>query len=173
MTSLVKQVIGVWQGADGSIAEMIYDGSPLDAMTLFEKVESLPDPARKISAYLLLENEERSVLPFIGVAYMLPDRTGVVAIFEPGQYVKEDGTDHFPQPNNAAIFNADGSLRFQLKLDWKGGRIEAFHGGAMPRSYKDHLGVVIATHPDAPPEWVYAIDPNKPELISTGQWVRG
>lgn len=174
MKNLLSQVINVWRGADGSTAENILDGGVLDAIASFEAVDCLPNPARPIATYLLLSDGTRSDLPFVGRAYMLLDRTGVVAIFEPGQYTKPDGIDHFPEPNNAAVFNVDGSLRFQLTVP-KGAlvhRIAAFHGGAMPAKWANYMGVLVATHADAPPEWVYAIDPSNPELIATGQWVR-
>ena len=102
---------------------------------------------------------------------MLADRTGVVVIFDRGTYTYPDGSDIFSKPNNAAIFNADGSLRFQLVLP-HGDRIAAMHGGAMPEKFDGMLGVLMATHPDSPPEWAFAVDPNSPQLIETRQWVR-
>ena len=113
-------------------------------------------------------------MPFTDFAWILPDRTGVVVIFKQGSYVHPDGSDVFALPNNAAIFNADGTLRFQLKVpqDAVTHRIAAMHSGAMLGNYKDMMGVIIASHPEAEPEWVYAIDLNSPELIRTGQWVR-
>ena len=171
MTKLVDQVVGRWQDSDGAIAELIYDGDTRDAITGRAPLKHLKRPMTKVAMYLRLNDGTTTPLPFVAEVYILPDRTGVVARFEPGEYVSREGRDHFPAPNNAAIFNADGSLRFQLKARY-GDRIAAFHGGAMPKQWEGYMGVLIATHPDAPPEWVYAVDPSSPELISTGQWVR-
>ena len=83
--------------------------------------------------------------------------------------------DYYPPPKNAAIYNADGSLRGVLKIPqpndgcWIGG----LHGGeAVDPKYKGMLRLVIAPHPDAYPEWVYAVDPDQLELIPTYQCVR-
>lgn len=113
---LISQIVTIWQGGDGAIAEFIEDGSPLDAMDRFERVRALPAPAKEIGTYLLLEDGARFKLPFCrGRAYILPSRTGIAVVFWRGEYLNKDGSDEFPVPNNAAVFNADGSLRFQLE----------------------------------------------------------
>lgn len=173
MTQLISQIVNVWRGSDGSIAEVVWDGSSLDAIEKWKCVDSLPDPVDQIATYFLLDDGTISNLPFLrSRGQRLPDRTGAVIIFDSGKYTKPDSTDHFPAPNNAAIFNADGSLRFQLKVSGLANRIAAFHSGSMPPRFASQMGLLIATHADAPPEWVYAVDPNSPELSSTGQWVR-
>lgn len=173
MTAHISQVVNVWRDTGGSTAEVIWDGSNLSSTEKWKCVKELDEPKKQISSYLLLEDGTRSYLPFIdGSAYLLPDRTGVVAIFEPGGYTKPDGTDHFPAPNNAAIFNADGSLRFQLRTDSVVHRIAAVHSGSMPPRFANFMGVLIASHENSPPEWVYAIDPDNPQLIPTYQWIR-
>jgi hypothetical protein len=170
----VVSVGGVWSGFDGRHAEVIFSGRTTGAIQAWKDVDSLVAPARQIETYMLCDDGSHVRLPFLGIAYVLLDRTGVIAIFSPGQYVKNDGSDYFPRPNNAAIFNADGTLRFQLRLPvgYVADRIGGFHGGAMLGKFADYMGVVVATHADAPPEWVYAVDPNNPELIETGQWTR-
>jgi len=168
---LVKQTATVWQGADGATFDVIEDGSPLSAMTLRAGLDDLVSPMQKIMSYMLLDDGSKVRLPFIEITCIIPDRTGIIAIFNPGQYLKPDGTDFFSYPNNAAIFNADGRLRFQLECDY-GHRIAAFHSGSMKPQYKGMMGVLMATHADSPPEWVYAVDPTSPKLIRTGQWVR-
>jgi len=174
MTRLIRTVVGVWQGSDGATADVVYDGDEFDAMERRQPLTGLKGPKKKIAMYLRLQDESIAWLPFVASVHLLSDRTGVVAIFEPGQYTKPDGTDHFPAPNNAAIFNADGTLRFQLMVprDALADRIAAFHSGSMPPQFAHNMGVLIATHADAPPEWAYAVDPNNPELIPTRQWVR-
>jgi hypothetical protein len=174
VTKLIQAVAAIWQGADGATVEVIYDGDDRNAMERLAPIDQLISPKKDVALKFRLNDGSAVDLPFLGAAYLLPDRTGAVAIFEPGQYIKPDGTDRFPAPNNAAIFNADGSLRFQLIVPERNfaHRIAAFHRGAMPKKWEGYMGLLIATHPDALPEWVYAIDPSRPELISTGQWVR-
>lgn len=148
------------------------DGSVVDADEAFLDRRNLAPPKGEVESFLILTDGTRVTLPFCCIAYRIPDKTGVVAIFEPGQCLNAQGEDMFPRPHNAAIFNADGSLRFQLKANGLVHRIAAFHGGAMPDRYANHMGVLIAAHDEAQPEWVYAVDLTQPELIPTGQWVR-
>lgn len=56
---LISQIVIIWQGGDGAIAEFIEDGSPLDVTDRFERVRALPAPAKEIGAYLLLEDGAR------------------------------------------------------------------------------------------------------------------
>lgn len=171
MTELVHQVLSVWQDAAGQMAEVVLDGGEGDAVAAFKVLDSLKEPLRQTETCLVLEGGRRVALPFVGSAFLLPDRTGVAAIFSPGQYVNAHGQDFFPRPGNAAVFNADGSLRFQLKLD-RGDRIAAFHGGEMPDAFKGCLGVVVAPDASAPPDRLYALDPDTPTLTATGQLIR-
>jgi hypothetical protein len=171
VSSPVREVVGTWKGADGEVAEVCYDGPSFDAMEAFKPLDKLLKPLTKVSMQMNLDDGTSVDLPFRTIAYMLPDRSGVIAIFEPGQYTHPDGTDVFPKPNNAAIFNADGSLRFQLMLPY-GDRIAAFHGGNMPEKFSGMVGLLMAESPRSQPEWVYAVDPNSPTLIDVRQWVR-
>jgi len=171
MSALIAQTGTLWQGANGKSATWITDGSPVNAIEASADLKKLQPPKREIESFLILEDGTRVALPFCGLTYRLPDRTGVVAIFEPGQYLKPDGTDYFPYPNNAAIFNADGSLRFQLvQEDWY--RIGAIHSGSMPAKFDGKMGLLIAATPQDYPELVYAVDPESPKLISTLQQIR-
>ena len=171
MTSLIAQTGKRWQSVTGEVAEEIVDGGSLNAIDASAAVWKLLAPIGQVESFLIMDDDSRVVLPFNGLAYRLPDRTGVVAIFEPGQYLKPDGTDYFPYPNNAAVFNADGSLRFQLEQEgWY--RIGAFHSGSMPDKFNGKMGLLIAAYPQDPPELVFAIDPASPKLISTLQQIR-
>lgn len=114
MTVLIVQTGTVWQGADGSIADVIYDGKKTDAVETWASADQLPHPLKEVQSFLILTTGARVTLPFCGICYRIPDHTGVVAIFEPGQYLNAQGEDMFPRPHNAAIFNADGSLRCQV-----------------------------------------------------------
>lgn len=146
-----------------------------DAVSLIDATPlSLQLPTKTIAQKLLLDNKAEVLLPFLDFAWILPDRTGALVLFKEGEYTHPDGSDVFPKPNNAAIYNADGSLRFQLQLPAGAiaDRIGGVHSGGMPEKFKDMMGVVIATHPESYPEWVYAVDPTQPELIDVHQWVR-
>lgn len=114
MTVLIAQTGTVWQGTDGSTADVIYDGKKTDAVEAWASVDLLPLPLKEVQSFLILTNGTRVTLPFNGICYRIPDHTGVVAIFAPGQYLNAQGVDMFPCPHNAAIFNADGSLRCQV-----------------------------------------------------------
>jgi len=171
MTALIAQTGTLWEGANEERATWITDGSSVNAIEASADLKRLQQPKREIESFLILEDGARVVLPFCGLSYRLPDRTGVVAIFEPGQYLKPDGTDYFLYPNNAAVFNADGSLRFQLEQDgWY--RIDAFHSGSMPVKFDGKMGLLIAATPQDYPELAYAVDPSSPKLISTRQQIR-
>ena len=172
---LVSKVGWVFRGANGAEAIFFMDGDKRDVDIRWSEVRALPKPKVVLRTELWLEDEGQIPLPFEAQSSILPDRTGVLVRFEPGEYLNLNGTDVFPAPNNAAIYNADGSLRFQLRIPegfYPRGRIGGIHSGSMPDKHKEKMGVVVATHPDAYPEWVYAVDPNSPELIPTGQWVR-
>lgn len=167
-TGLVKR------GANGVEAIVFVDGDERDGDLRWAEVKSLPPPKVELGSEIWLDGDERIRLPFNALPWILPDRTGVLVLFKEGEYTNSDGSDVFPKPNNAAIYNADGSLRFQLKLPagTAADRIGGVHSGSMPEKFKDMMGVVIATHHESYPEWVYAIDPSQPELIDVRQWVR-
>lgn len=163
------------RGSNGVEAIVFIDGDERCADERWAEVDALESPILPLGSELWLTDGRQIKLPFSALPWMLPDRTGVVVLFESGEYTHLDGSDVFSKPNNAAIYNADGSLRFQLRLpegEYRAGRIGGIHSGGMPSRFDGMMAVVVATHPDAPPEWVYAIDPNSPELIPTGQWVR-
>jgi hypothetical protein len=114
MNMLIRQVGILYQGAMGKRAEWIVDGSIVNAIEASRSVDALSPPLGKIESFLILTNGTRITLPFNGICYRIPDHTGVVAIFEPGQYLDAHGEDMFPRPHNAAIFNSDASLRCQV-----------------------------------------------------------
>lgn len=116
MNSLLSQTASVWKGADGSLAHVIHDGSPLDATVRWKEVDELQDPVEKLGTVLIDQDGRKVGLPFDELAWLLPDKTGVLVIFRSGAYVLPDGSDVFPAPNNAAIYNADGNLRCQVQF---------------------------------------------------------
>lgn len=111
---LVKQIATLWEGADGSRAHVVHQGGTLDADERWKKVDALLHPAKRVCTFLIDQNGDERVFPFAELAWLLPDKTGVLVIFKQGSYTDTDGNDIFPTPNNAAIYNADGSLRCQV-----------------------------------------------------------
>ncbi|TAK99771.1 MAG: hypothetical protein EPO09_00635 [Aquabacterium sp.] len=161
------------RGADGLEAIVFIDGDERSTDERWAEVRKLVQPKVELGCAIWLEDGTKVTLPFTALPWILPDRTGVLVLFESGEYTHQDGTDVFAPPNNAAIYNADGSLRFQLRFpagDFSG-RIGGIHSGSMPDKFEGMMGVVAGSA-QGMPEWVYAVDPNSPELISTGQWVR-
>ena len=170
---LVSKTAWVFRGANGAEATVFTDGDERGGDDRWSEVRALPKPKVVLGTELWLEGNERIRLPFEAQASILPDRTGVLVLFEPGEYVSSDGSDVFSKPNNAAIYNSDGSLRFQLKFPEgdHSGRIGGIHSGSMPEKFKGMMGIVAGSA-QGMPEWVYAVNPDNPELIPTNQWVR-
>ncbi|MGE0097574.1 MAG: hypothetical protein AB7S86_04425 [Hydrogenophaga sp.] len=107
----IGQVMSAWEGADGTCVH-VSEGAGFFAD--FEKVRQLVHPVKKVGTYLVLETRESVHMPFVGSPEVLLDKSGVLVIFQSGSYTRPDGNDVFPAPNNAAIYNADGTLRCQV-----------------------------------------------------------
>lgn len=114
MSTLIAQTGELLRGSDGKTAEVLFDGKKTDAVEAWADARNLIQPVKAIESFLILTNGTRVTLPFNGICYRIPDHKGVVAIFKPGQYLNAQGEDVYPCPHNAAIFNADGSLRCQV-----------------------------------------------------------
>ncbi|UDF33546.1 UNVERIFIED_ORG: hypothetical protein LHJ69_13025 [Shinella sp. XGS7] len=183
MSLLIEQVGTLYQGAHGRRAEWIVDGSLVDAIQASLDRRNLEPPKGAVESFLILTDGTRVTLPFCGIAYRTPDHTGVVAIFEPGQYLNAQGEDMFPRPHNAAIFNADGSLRCQVHFE---GGAERNRSLIIERHFTRHItrkpgkysysppgdlletpivqfGFLVGTK-DAPPESFYILNCETGEL---------
>lgn len=124
------RVIGVWQGGNGALAEVVYCGEHGDIDQRWRAVDSLVDPVKKIAVYIEMSDGSRVRLPFLQMAEILPNGGGVVAVFAPGQYLSDEGFDKFSPPDNAAVFNLDGSLRFVVRNPFGAGTsFQGFTGG--------------------------------------------
>lgn len=173
MTGRIAQVVLMKAGADGSLARWVIDGGNEPSDVRARVLEGLRRPTRTVRTELDLDDGQVVRLPFKDFAYLLPDRSGVLAIFMHGSYTHPDGSDVFPYPNNAAIFNADGSLRFQLKVvDPRVHHIDCLHGGTLPEKFEGMLGVLVAYSENDTPAWAYAVNSEHPDLIDAMQWVR-
>lgn len=115
MSLLIDKIIGIWSNESGRAFEVFYEGDSQDWLEMTAQMRRVISTPRKLQIVLACSNGVRVKLPFSEIPEILPDRSGVVVIFSRGQYIKEDGTDYFPEPDNAVVFNADGSLRFQVK----------------------------------------------------------
>lgn len=185
MSLLIEQVGTLYQGAHGRRAELIVDGSQLDSIHAAQDRRNLEPPKGEIESFIILTDGTRVTLPFCGIAYRTPDHTGVVAIFEPGQYLNAQGEDMFPRPHNAAIFNADGSLRCQVHF---AGEAEYHRSLIIERHFTRHItrepgkysysppgdrletpivqfGFLVGTK-DAPPESFYILNCETGELTN-------
>lgn len=112
--SRISKVGLVKRGSDGTEATVFTDGDSRDGADRWAEVLALREPRVEVGVLLQLEDLHQVLLPFSELAWLLPDKTGVLAIFRSGSYTHPDGNDVFPAPNNAAIYNADGSLRCQV-----------------------------------------------------------
>lgn len=113
MSALISKVIGVWRGANGALAEVVYDNGGGHGGD-WSAVDALEKPLKSIHVVCELDDRQRIVLPFDDIGGMLPNRTGILVVFEEHPQANQ-GSLYFPVPDNAAIFNADGTLRFRLK----------------------------------------------------------
>lgn len=97
-------------------------------------------------------------------AKMLADRSGVLVVY-PKEPSPIDRDFYLPPPHNAAIFNADASLRLTLlnPNERKGWYIHAAH-----REKMNEIGVTV-TNDQRWPELLYCrLDEAKGRLIDTG-----
>ncbi|MFJ2711180.1 hypothetical protein ACIOZM_09830 [Pseudomonas sp. NPDC087346] len=176
MTALINKIITVLELENGVVFERFvrWDG----VRTCFEDIKKYILCSGKYEVikrrqYLVLDNGAEVEIPVHEVLNLLPDRTGVLVVFaeEPSKFNCPEFPWFFNFPNNAAIYNADGSLRFQLQSSHgEGSYIGAVHYAAMPNN-PDALGVLVGSV-GHDPEWLYLVGPNSLKLIPTGKWVR-
>ena len=127
----------------------------------------------RFERYLVFEDGVELRIHVSEMPYILADRTGVLVVFN--ETLSKFGISEFPwffnSPNNAAIYNSDGSLRFQLQsAHGVGSYIGAVHYTRTPVD-PNALGVLVGSV-GHDPEWLYLVDPDSPKLISTGKWIR-
>jgi len=175
VSQLISEIRTKWEFDDGLLFESFcrWDGTS----TSFEDTKknmlyALEHPVVRFEQYLVLEHGVEVRLPISETPYFLEDRTGVLVVFneEPSKFSTPEFPWFFNYPDNAAIYNADGSLRFQLRSHGIGSYIGAVHHTTTPEN-PNALGVLVGSL-GHDPEWVYLVDPDNPKLISTGKWVR-
>jgi hypothetical protein len=167
----IVTAFNVWVGANGATVEVAVDGAVSGG--LIERggiIEELVEPRRVVGITLLLETGEKISIDIPAIPNLLPDRTGVICIFSPGDYVWPGGGDVFEKPQNAIVVNSDGSIRFQINAS-QVDHISLVYG-PLHGKFEGMVGLLVSPHPDAAPEMIYALDPSSPDLISTGLTVR-
>jgi len=176
MIDLVAWIRNEVVHADGTIFESFYDwqGRRTDFEVEMAQVKYVRvSKVVEIRKYMVSDAGSEVLFSAAGIPCILPDRTGVLVVFneEPSRFNSSEAPWYFGCPHNAAIFNVDGALRFQMHNPYgEGSYIGAIHSGAMPE-HPNSLGVLVgAVGHD--PEWLYLVDPDSPELISTGKWIR-
>lgn len=114
----------------------------------------------------------RVLLPTNEIAHILPDRSGVLVLFKADDAPRGELT-HYAPPGNAAIFNADGSIRFQLQNPF--GAVGSFRAALHNRLANGvvELGVRVCPSDYPACETVYTVDGSTPDLIKQlPRWVR-
>ncbi|WP_445178645.1 hypothetical protein [Pseudomonas sp. McL0111] len=176
MSYLIDEVRTRWEFDSGLLLEQYvrWDGE----CTSFDETKKIMVYAQKhvvvsFKRVLVLDGGAEVVIPINETPHILPDRTGVLVVFNkvPSASCCPESPWFFNFPNNAAIYNGDGSLRFQLQsAHGKGSYIGAVHYAPEP-NHPDALGVLVGSV-DHNPEWLYLVDPNNSKLIPTGKWIR-
>lgn len=127
---------------------------------------------------VLLDNNKEIHIPVSNVIELLPDRTGFVIIYKKQPNKFSEATSYpwfFKYPNNAAVYNADGSLRFQIHLTdnlESSLYIESFAQESIEHPDKNSVTINSTTNPIYSFYTLFAVDPNSPQLIETGQQIR-
>ncbi|MCU4121198.1 hypothetical protein N8A90_19140, partial [Variovorax sp. N23] len=107
-----------------------------------------------------------------GSVGILPDRSGVLVLFKADD-APQGELMHYAPPNNAAIFNADGSLRFQLPNPF--GASGSFRAVLRNRRPDGAIELGVRVCPMSYPvcETVYVLDGSTPDISKQmPRWVR-
>jgi hypothetical protein len=111
---LIRDALIVFQDLNKTkTVEIIFDSvNDRDTIAEWKKTEALQEPLSKLANVLVLNDGNRVSLDTCASPRILPDRSGVLVVSD-AMHTKY-GLRHFEAPNNAAIYNADGTFRFQL-----------------------------------------------------------
>lgn len=174
MNERISKIIGQWQGADGALAEVVFSGEGRFGPESWAAVDELTKPLIKLDKILVLTDGSRIALPVSEIPELLPDHSGVLVVFnEKAKGAASRNFMQIPPPNNAAIFNADGSLRFQLQNPWgDAGSFRAVLSNHRPDGAVE-LGVRACPRDWPVCESVYIVDGSTPEIgKQLPRWVR-
>lgn len=126
---------------------------------------------------IIYQDGSEYILPVTASMQVLSDRSGFIIIYDvkPGKFSQETTYPwFFEPPHNAAVYNADGSLRFQLKSPWVTNNAYIFMFQQSSGKYPNYPSVIIRDDRMGNASFfeLFAVDPNNPELIPTGQEIR-
>ncbi|WP_148661405.1 hypothetical protein [Roseateles chitosanitabidus] len=175
MTRKVEIVSDVWLGSDGQRLVIPVEGTGVaaeDALARRAQVLALAEPRKILGCVLTLDDGTEVSIDAPMLPALLPDRSGILGIFPPSWYINEAGDDVFGFPNNAAVFNVDGTLRFQVNVGKELIHHIALVYGVLDGKFSGMLGLHVAFGADCPPEQIYALDSAVPGLIPTLHTVR-
>jgi hypothetical protein len=132
-SQLVRDALIVFQDLNKTkTVEIIFDSvNDKDTIAEWKKAEDFQHPLFRLNNVLLLEDGTRVQLDTCARPTILRDRSGVMVISNESD--AKHGLRHFEAPNNAAIYNADGTLRFQLISPEQGKNWYIEYTGENPR----------------------------------------
>lgn len=129
-------------------------------------------PLRDREFFIIDSDLNEFKLPMISsLLEILPDKTGIIAFYDKEKGILNDCT-YLPPPHNAAIYNADGTLRHQLivpnELLTLGGEGWYIHS----TYYADFTSIqgfgVMVTNDHKWPELCFCLYDGTPNLVWTG-----
>lgn len=127
---------------------------------------------------ILYEDGTSFILPINNVINVLADKTTFLVIYgeQPNKFSKiKENPWFFTPPNNAAIYNSDGSLKFQLIIPREADGDIIYQVAGSSRKYPTFTTVILNnTNHDNNIGWysLYAINPNEAVLIPTGETIK-
>lgn len=127
---------------------------------------------------IIYDDGSEYILPITEIITVLNDRTGFIVIYDKKPSIFSSESTYpwfFEPPNNAAIYNADGSLRFQLIIpnNIYNEHFYLLQGSSI--AYPDFPCVILQSdkNPNTSGFYsLYAIEPHNPELIYTGASIK-
>lgn len=176
MVDLIERVRKVVLHADGKVSESFYDWQGRGTDFEVRKAQGQHVSVSKvveIRTYLVSDSGSEALFRGAGFPCILPDRTGVLVVFDdkPSKFDCPDAPWFFGFPHNAAIYNVDGSLRYQLENPHgEGSYIGAVHQD-ITQDAQPALGVLV-NEIGKNPEFLCLVDPESSKLISTWKWIR-
>lgn len=116
MSKLIKSVDAIRQDLQFRSRRIKYAGEGSNYFVDMKVLNDLTIPNKVVRNILLLDDGSEVDLPVMQIAEILPDCIGVMVIFDAKKPPVIEGSPDFHAPHNAAIFNADGGLRFRLSV---------------------------------------------------------
>lgn len=176
---MMKKIKDVFQLVKYQDATFYFMEFPVyDSSTLSEHFFRSPDNILKYERKITYEDGSEYVLPIADTIHVLPDRMGFMVIYDNKVSSFSKVTEYpwfFDKPNNAAIYNADGSFRFQLTIP--NNRYDEYFYMVQGCSEKYPSLLCVILQSDKQPNnsgfyKLYAVNPSQAEIIYTGEVIR-